>query len=240
MEGFLSRGADGTFLGEADRATKKVKHREEHRDFVPGHVFFRDKVVYGAEIKVEGDENGVFENVVIGEKDITIMKKVFCSFKQALKEGYGGKVSENAQMETKGQEGGFGPWIVVTYRAKRNQVRHDTVVPPTRSDLGPDEVYWVGSSSVRGGSKLAYGGGLIRNELGLWQWGFMGSFGQCLVLEVELWAVLQGLKLAWCLGFRKLHLECDNQLVVRILKECNEPGSARTIVLHILKLLSLD
>ncbi|KAJ9169078.1 hypothetical protein P3X46_020546 [Hevea brasiliensis] len=53
-------------------------------------------------------------------------RKVFCSFKQAPKEGYGGKVSENAQMETKGQEGGFGPWIVVTYRAKRNQVRHDS------------------------------------------------------------------------------------------------------------------
>ncbi|XVF29674.1 hypothetical protein REPUB_Repub15cG0142300 [Reevesia pubescens] len=65
---------------------------------------------------------------------------------------------------------------------------------------------------LRGQSRVAVAGGLIRDDKGYWLLGFVYRIGICEVLSAELWSILQGLKLAWDRGFRKVELETDSLL----------------------------
>ncbi|KAK8514132.1 hypothetical protein V6N12_008848 [Hibiscus sabdariffa] len=49
---------------------------------------------------------------------------------------------------------------------------------------------------------LASCGGVVRNCNGEWSLGFCRFVGICSVLEVELWDVLEDLRLTWDAGFR--------------------------------------
>lgn len=49
----------------------------------------------------------------------------------------------------------------------------------------------------------------------MWRGGFTINIGACPAVEAELWAVIQGLKLAWDKGFRKVRLEVDSLVVVK-------------------------
>lgn len=60
-------------------------------------------------------------------------------------------------------------------------------------------------------------GGVSRDELGRWVTDFVHNLGSCAVLKAELWGVLQGLKLAWVLGFRKVLVETDSLLVKNLI-----------------------
>ncbi|GAU36490.1 hypothetical protein TSUD_316160 [Trifolium subterraneum] len=54
-------------------------------------------------------------------------------------------------------------------------------------------------------------GGLIRNDIGEWMHGFSGSCCHASNILAELYAILEGLQLAWNLGYRTITLECDSK-----------------------------
>ena len=103
---------------------------------------------------------------------------------------------------------------------------------------------WV-KVNVDGASKGNLGkarcGGLIRDETGRWLGGFTSKLGICNALTVELWGVLHGLNLAWELGFRKIILEIDSQVVTFVLnkKTCPFP-KIRSLLLDYFVLLRRD
>lgn len=74
-------------------------------------------------------------------------------------------------------------------------------------------------------------GGVFRGSEGEWLGGFMYRVGNGDVHEAELRAVIQGLRLAWNLGFRKLFVKLDSAMVVQWLK--NKDRSSADFILVI-------
>ncbi|KAK8593044.1 hypothetical protein V6N12_045133 [Hibiscus sabdariffa] len=72
-------------------------------------------------------------------------------------------------------------------------------------------------------------GGVFRDESGTWLSGFSLRIGRCSVLLAELWAIRDGLRHAWDLGFRYIELETDNKEVANL---CN--GLSETLAKSIL------
>ena len=50
-------------------------------------------------------------------------------------------------------------------------------------------------------------GGLLRDHSGICVYGFSVLLGTCSIIEVELWALLHGLNIAWNRGVRLLEIE---------------------------------
>jgi ribonuclease HI len=48
---------------------------------------------------------------------------------------------------------------------------------------------------------------------------FSKFIGNCSAYAAKLWGVLEDLKYAWNLGFRRVELHIDSQIVVRIIQE---------------------
>ncbi|GMP76765.1 hypothetical protein CsSME_00033307 [Camellia sinensis var. sinensis] len=57
-------------------------------------------------------------------------------------------------------------------------------------------------------------GGLLRDEMGLWIWGFYGKLGHCLSLEAELWAIYGGLTILFQKGNQGVEIESDSELAI--------------------------
>ncbi|KAL4296103.1 hypothetical protein GQ457_12G019320 [Hibiscus cannabinus] len=72
-------------------------------------------------------------------------------------------------------------------------------------------------------------GGVFRDGVGVWISGFTHRIGRCSLLLAELWAIRDGFRHAWELGFRKIVLETDNKETANI---CN--GSSKTLAGSIL------
>lgn len=62
----------------------------------------------------------------------------------------------------------------------------------------------------------AAAGGLIRDSSGRWLQGFGFHIGSCTVPAAELWGLCSGLYLCWNLGIRKVQVEIDSELVVKL------------------------
>ncbi|CAN1167006.1 Putative ribonuclease H protein At1g65750 [Linum perenne] len=61
-------------------------------------------------------------------------------------------------------------------------------------------------------------GGLIRNEKGEFVRAFCGNIGDCSITRAELRAIVEGLKLAWSLGLRRIVVQTDSRAAVTILQ----------------------
>lgn len=57
------------------------------------------------------------------------------------------------------------------------------------------------------------GGGVLRNQNSQWIRGFTANFGTCSSVKAELLALLQGLRMAWMYGVKKLIIEVDSMSV---------------------------
>ncbi|MBA0815447.1 hypothetical protein Gohar_000217 [Gossypium harknessii] len=64
---------------------------------------------------------------------------------------------------------------------------------------------------------MASAGEVVRDDKGDWISGFSRSLGVATVLHSELWAILDGLNLAWDRGFRKIILESDSKEAIDII-----------------------
>ncbi|CAN1182479.1 Putative ribonuclease H protein At1g65750, partial [Linum perenne] len=61
-------------------------------------------------------------------------------------------------------------------------------------------------------------GGLLRDERGGFVHAFCGNIGHCSITRAELRAVVEGLKLAWSLGIRRVAVQSDSRAAVNILQ----------------------
>ncbi|MCI64562.1 ribonuclease H protein, partial [Trifolium medium] len=57
-------------------------------------------------------------------------------------------------------------------------------------------------------------GGILRGSQGEWLGGFAKFIGHGNAFLAELWGVLEGLRYAWRLNFRKVELHADSLIVV--------------------------
>ena len=73
--------------------------------------------------------------------------------------------------------------------------------------------------AFRASDGMAMAGGLVRDGYSNWVAEFSAKLGHCSVTYAELWGVHEGLALAWDLGFRRVQLEVDSQVVVTIIKQ---------------------
>ncbi|CAN1841742.1 Putative ribonuclease H protein At1g65750 [Linum perenne] len=62
-------------------------------------------------------------------------------------------------------------------------------------------------------------GGLIRDERGQLVRAFCANIGNCSITRVELKAIVEGLKIAWSLGIRKVAIQTDSRAAVSILQK---------------------
>lgn len=58
---------------------------------------------------------------------------------------------------------------------------------------------------------LASAGGAFRNDKGEWILGFPRSIGVATVLQSQLWAIFDGISLAWDRGWTEVIVEGDSQ-----------------------------
>ncbi|MBA0665362.1 hypothetical protein Goklo_005223, partial [Gossypium klotzschianum] len=75
----------------------------------------------------------------------------------------------------------------------------------------------VDGSVSRKSSRVAIGG-VLRGPSDGWLVGFRMRTGMFDIFSIEANVVLEGLKLAWNRGFRQAELECDNVLLVDVLR----------------------
>ena len=86
-----------------------------------------------------------------------------------------------------------------------------------------DSTLWVGwtplhrgwiklniDGSFKGNNNLAVGGGLLRSRKCDWLGDFSFHQGACMTKEVELWALLVGLRTAWIIGIKQLVAEINS------------------------------
>jgi hypothetical protein len=88
--------------------------------------------------------------------------------------------------------------------------------------------------------RVAGCGGVIRDSNGVWKGGFAKNLGICSAYVAELWGVLEGLKHARSLGFKRIELEVDSSVVRQVLLQ---PGCGRplggSLVMCIRRLMEL-
>ncbi|KAJ9186725.1 hypothetical protein P3X46_002268 [Hevea brasiliensis] len=106
----------------------------------------------------------------------------------------------------------------------------------------PDDVFKLNTDgSLPNSGGIACGGGLIRDSNGRWIKGFKAVFGKTSVLGVELWSILEGMKLAKSLGLKDINAESDNLIAVQILAGVLQPpGVVLSVISAIQFLLTPD
>ncbi|GAU49448.1 hypothetical protein TSUD_137920 [Trifolium subterraneum] len=83
------------------------------------------------------------------------------------------------------------------------------------------EVGWVVVNTDGAGknNKNSGCGGLIRGNEGEWLGGFAKGLGTCSGLVAELWVALEGLKLAWKKGYKRVELQIDDKDIVKAINK---------------------
>jgi ribonuclease HI len=82
---------------------------------------------------------------------------------------------------------------------------------------------------------------LLRDEDGHWIRGFSKSLGSTTAYVAELWGLLEGLSMARSMGFNKLEVQMDSEIIVNIINKHGQGSvSGWSIIKKIRSLLSLD
>ncbi|CAN1746300.1 Putative ribonuclease H protein At1g65750 [Linum perenne] len=66
-------------------------------------------------------------------------------------------------------------------------------------------------------SNSSVAGGIIRDDQGRFVSAFASKLGVCSIVRAEIWAVVEGMVLAWNCGIRKLRVQSDSAIAVRLL-----------------------
>ncbi|CAN1195923.1 Putative ribonuclease H protein At1g65750 [Linum perenne] len=90
-------------------------------------------------------------------------------------------------------------------------------------------------------SGKAAAGGLVRNSNGQCLGAFAMNIGYCSITRAELRGAIQGLRLAWDVGVRRVELQVDSMTVVQLIEPPNDPMHLHAMeVRDIRELLSRD
>ncbi|KAL4291469.1 hypothetical protein GQ457_14G003410 [Hibiscus cannabinus] len=95
-------------------------------------------------------------------------------------------------------------------------------------------------ASVSMVDRSAGAGGALRDDSGAWLSGYARYVGRCDVLLAELWAIHDGLLLAWDLGFRFVELESDCLEAVRVICSRSDVLSTSALVGAIVRLIGRE
>ncbi|CAN0876743.1 Putative ribonuclease H protein At1g65750 [Linum grandiflorum] len=76
--------------------------------------------------------------------------------------------------------------------------------------------------SLRSPTKLAAAGGVIRTDTGSFVKAFTSNLGSCSITRAEIQAIVDGLKLAWNLGIRRIQVQSDSMTAISILVKDSE------------------
>ena len=68
-------------------------------------------------------------------------------------------------------------------------------------------------------SGIITAGGAIRDHQKNWLGGFTHEKGIGSVLEAELWGLFEGLQIVWKAGYRRVNVETDSQITVKLLSK---------------------
>ncbi|KAL4333649.1 hypothetical protein GQ457_07G011020 [Hibiscus cannabinus] len=99
--------------------------------------------------------------------------------------------------------------------------------------LGPPPVGWVClhvDGAINTGSGLGSIGGLFRNSEGSWMSGYGRSIGFSDALSSELWAIHDGLALAWNNGFHNLQVRSDCSMAISLIMNSDAAHSSHALV----------
>ncbi|KAE8674682.1 hypothetical protein F3Y22_tig00111741pilonHSYRG00313 [Hibiscus syriacus] len=88
--------------------------------------------------------------------------------------------------------------------------------------------------------KMVVAGGVLRDDQGVWIFGFARSLGICTVFMVEFWAIHDSLSHAWHFGFRGIKVETDCAKAVETLNNNIKAVVGGAIVSLIWELLQRD
>ncbi|CAN1153631.1 Putative ribonuclease H protein At1g65750, partial [Linum perenne] len=84
-------------------------------------------------------------------------------------------------------------------------------------------------------------GGLIRDEKGSFVRAFCANIGDCSITRAELRAIVEGVQLAWNLGFKKVAIQSDSRATVAILQsEVASAGQHTALVAEFQDLMMRD
>ncbi|CAN1807830.1 Putative ribonuclease H protein At1g65750 [Linum perenne] len=90
-------------------------------------------------------------------------------------------------------------------------------------------------------SGKAAAGGFVRNSNGQCLGAFAMNIGYCSITRAELRGAIQGLRLAWVVGVRRVELQVDSMTVVQLIESPNDPMHLHAMeVRDIRELLSRD
>ncbi|XP_028120402.1 uncharacterized protein LOC114317817 [Camellia sinensis] len=98
-------------------------------------------------------------------------------------------------------------------------------LPRTYSDHSPLVVFTQGKLKLntdgcsRGDPGQSHYGGLLRDEVGSWVWGFQGYLGHCTSLEVEIWGIYRGLTIIMQKGMSNITIERDFQAAMDLIRD---------------------
>ncbi|CAN0855914.1 Putative ribonuclease H protein At1g65750, partial [Linum grandiflorum] len=70
--------------------------------------------------------------------------------------------------------------------------------------------------SLRSPTKVATAGGVIRNDSGRFVKAFVANLGSCSITRAEMRAIMDGLQLAWTLGFVEIRVQSDSMAAIAI------------------------
>lgn len=90
-------------------------------------------------------------------------------------------------------------------------------------------------------SRMAGAGCLLRDHDGGWRMGCCRNIGVCTSLQAELWALMDGLELAWSAGYKDIIVQMDCLVAVRIIRnQEGGPNAQTSIARRIQRLLQQD
>ncbi|CAI0418689.1 unnamed protein product [Linum tenue] len=95
--------------------------------------------------------------------------------------------------------------------------------------------------SVLAQTGAAAAGGLLRDHLGHCVEAFTCNLGRCSITAAELKGAVEGLKIAWNRGYRKVHLKMDSTTAIEIIRNReNEDHRHGSIASQFRQLLNLE
>ncbi|KAH1045985.1 hypothetical protein J1N35_036769 [Gossypium stocksii] len=82
--------------------------------------------------------------------------------------------------------------------------------------------------------------GVVRDKKGLWITGFHRFLGKCSAFNVELWGILEGLKLIQRLGYDHVIFHFDSLEIVKGIHEVSSNVSNSTLIRRIHRIMSQE
>ncbi|GMJ03912.1 hypothetical protein HRI_004060400 [Hibiscus trionum] len=117
----------------------------------------------------------------------------------------------------------------------RDSKIHSSIQPRTRmvQGWGRPNSGWVAlnvDAAVAATTSMGAIGGTLRNDSGQWLLGFQRAVGACSTLHAELWAIYNGLQLAWRQGYDMVQIQSDCTDAVRLIHASQVDGTPGPLI----------